>query len=112
MMDLAETIKALMNEATTNSHLGMNHDKEVTYPYLTYAIATDGPDGNQETATIEVQIFDHGTSYARILGLEEELEKVFHKRRVFTPEHFLQFALSTRGNVPTGTENIKDGTHS
>ena len=106
MRNLAGTIKDLMNEATTNSHLVINRDTQVKYPYLTYAIETDGPEGNQETMTIQVQLFDYGTSYTQILGLQEELENVFHKRRLTTDNHFLQFVIGTSGNVPTGTENV------
>ena len=107
MLDLAAEIDGLLKEVTPEAYQGTNQAKEVVYPYITYSVNTEGPNGNQEEFYIDIQFFDYGTSYARILGLQEELKGKLHKRRIMAPGSYTQYWVGQGIEVPTTNERIK-----
>lgn len=102
-------VTALTNElktVTTNAHYGLNRDDVVTYPYLTFDIDSERLERNVEGFYVDIDMFDHNTSYARLFELEEQLKDHFLDRDVMNEDVLIRFVYNGSTKVPTGDETI------
>lgn len=106
MIKFVEQLTIEITKVTVNAHYGLNRDTTVTYPYLTFDLDSERLERNVEGFYIDIDIFDHNTSYTRIFELEENLKDHFLDLHLMTSDVLIRFVFNGSTKVPTGDETI------
>lgn len=97
LKQLASTLRSIHAE----SYYGMNRKKSITYPYITYTVAVDGLERNQDNYVLDIDIFGRGTSPLSVVKLEEKLKDKLEYLRELTEELNLVYSFGASMEIPT-----------
>jgi hypothetical protein len=106
LIKLMQQLTAEFRAVTSESYHAINRESNVTYPYLTFDIDGEAIERNVEGFYIDVDIFDHNTSYARIFELEEALKDHFKDLKVMTDDLYVRLNFNGSSKVQTGDDTI------
>jgi hypothetical protein len=100
---LTTTLKTIVPE----TYHEVNPSKKLKYPYLTFTVNTEERGVCEEEVTLELDLFDIGTSAKRILEVSGDIKKGLKYRRDLTDELNLIFVFVRDSDIPTGVENLR-----
>ena len=106
MIKLMQLLTAQFTTVTPQAYHAINRQATVTYPYLTFDLDNERIERNVEGFYIDVDIFDHNTSYERVFELEQALKDHFKDLKIMTDDLFVRFLFNGSTKVPTGDETI------
>ena len=106
MIEVLQLMTAQFKTVTLEAYHAYNRQSSVTYPYLTFDLDSERIVENVEGFYIDVDIFDHNTSYERVLTLEQQLKDHFKDLKVMTEDLYIRFVFNGSTKVPTGDETI------
>lgn len=109
-MDLvwyAGFLNKLLREVCEQSFYKWNYSKEVIYPFLTYEFQHEPIDDIRDEFTVTLSMFDEGTSYIRLLELENEMINHLNKKYLFLDNCNVYIRLVRTMEVPTGFDSVK-----
>lgn len=107
---MIEFLKELTTEfrlVTPESFHEKNRKETVVYPYLTFDFDYEAIETNVEGFYIDVDVFDHNSSYVNVFKLEDELKTHFKDHRKLTDELFIRFNFLRSNKISTGDDLIK-----
>lgn len=107
---MIEFLKELTTEfrtVTPESFHEKNRKESVVYPYITFDFDYEAIERNVEGFFIDVDVFDHNSSYINIFNLEDELKTHFKNRLKLTDDLFIRFNFLRSNKVSTGDDQIK-----
>lgn len=106
MIELMQLLTAQFKTVTLEAYHAYNRQSSVTYPYLTFDMDSERIEENVEGFYIDVDLFDHNTSYERVFELEQNLKDHFKDLKLMTDDVFIRFVFNGSTKVPTGDETI------
>ena len=106
MIELLQQLTVQFRTVTPQAYHAFNRQSSVTYSYLTFDPDSERIENNVEGFYIDVDIFDHNTSYERVLTLEQQLKDHFKDLKVMTEDLYIRFVFNGSTKVPTGDETI------
>lgn len=106
MIEVLQLMTAQFRNVTPQAYHARNRQSSVTYPYLTFDLDSERIEENVEGFYIDVDLFDHNTSYERIFTLEQQLKDHFKDLKLMTDDVFIRFIFNGSTKVPTGDETI------
>ena len=96
----------LLSGVHAESYLNWNNSTEVRYPYLTYEFDYQPIDDLRTQFSVELRLFDYGTSKKNLIQLESKLNKALHKQYVFNDDLNAYIRVERSMDMPTGNEKI------
>ena len=106
MVELMQLLTAQFRAVTPEAYHTYNRSLTVTYPYLTYDIDGEYVERNVEGFYIDVDIFDHNTSYERVFALEQAVKDHFKDLNIMTDDVFIRFKFNGSSKIDTLDESI------
>lgn len=107
MLDFMTAITNELRLVTSEAYHDRNTAAQVTYPYLTFDITRESLERNVDGFYLDVDIFDHSTSYTGLFALETALTDHFKDNRKLTDGLYIRFSFLGSNPIPTGDETIK-----
>lgn len=101
MEEILQALTTTLRNIHAESYYQMNPSKSITYPYLTYNVALEELERNQEGATLEIDIFGNGTSPLSVIQLEGALKEALKFRRDMTDDLYLRYEFRASLEIPT-----------
>jgi hypothetical protein len=105
--DLLKTITSTLRRITPEVYQGYNFKEKVVYPYITFEIEEESIERNQTGTILEMNIFDHDTSWGKTAELEDAIRDALEYRRDLTDTLNLNYRYMGSMNIPTGDEELK-----
>ena len=96
-----------MTKVHPESYLEANTAQEVKYPYQTYTFSSEDLELGSEGFYLDVDIYDEGTSYMGILGVENSLKKALDRHNLMTDEAYFRFRFDGSNSIPTQKDDLK-----
>lgn len=109
-MDLdyfSKFINRVLREIHPESFLSWNHSTEVKYPYLTYEFDYQPVDDIRTEFSVELRLFDYGTSKKNLIQLESKLFDALHKKYIYEDDLNAYIRVGRSLDIPTGNETIQ-----
>ena len=106
LQKLAQELLQLIKEVEPNSHFDINRSKSVTYPYLVFNFDWEDIEHGTTGCYVDIDLFDKGPSYLKLMQLESKLQHRFDKEVKLTNDLLLRFGKMTGTKVPTNDEKI------
>ena len=107
MESVLTALTTILRDIHPDSYYQMNPKKQLIYPYLTFDYSSNiGEQRNQETASLEIDVFCNGTSPLPAIQLEEKLKDALHMNRTLTDDVGLWFQFNNGQTIPTLVDNL------
>lgn len=106
MIDFMQQLTTQLRVVTPEAYHTYNRQVNVVYPYLTFDLDSERLERNVEGMYIDIDIFDHNTSYERVFALEQALKDHFRDLMLMTDDLFIRFVFNGSTKVMTGDESI------
>ena len=106
MKELVRQLTEILRDIHSDSFYQMNPKNPVNYPYLTFEIISEWTMRNQESITLEIDIFGSGKSPVSVIELEEKIKDVLIFRRILTDDLLMLFNFQTGLTIPTLVDNL------
>lgn len=103
---ISKFLYQLLSGIHAESYLNWNNATEVKYPYLTYEFDYQPIDDLRTQFSVELRLFDYGTSKKNLIQLESKLNKALHKQYVFNKDLNAYIRIERSMDIPTGNEKI------
>lgn len=107
MDKLLAYITLLLRGIHPESYYDRNNSQKVEYPYCTFDVDTSfEEDRNQETVSIDLDIFDLNPSYKNIFEIETKIKQELAYKRDLTEYFGANWKYVRANNIPTGQDGL------
>ncbi len=107
MIDFLSELTTELRNFTPQVFHEWNESDNVVYPYMTFSIDGEYLSRQRDGFTVDIDIFDSGSSYKNIFELEERIKKELCFKRILTDDLFVMFDYQRSNTIPTGDKTIK-----
>ena len=107
MDKLIAYITTLLQEIHSETYYSKNNSGKVTYPYCTFDIDTSfEEDRNQETVSIDLDIFELNPSYENIFLIETKIKQELAYKRDLNEYFGANWKYVRANNIPTSQDEL------
>lgn len=107
MNDLLKYLTSTFRTIHSKTYYDINRSEQVSYPYCTFDVDSSmNEDRNQETISIDFDIFDLNTSYINILEVETKLKSQLAYKREMNKDFGAIWSFVRSTNIPTGQDTL------
>ena len=107
MIDLTTWMMEAMEPVTGEVYHLMNRSKKVVYPYITFIDSTTPADEIRDIHRVTLNLFDYGSSRARLMALEEAIRTQFDRQKFVEWDKIIHTRRGLAMDVPTGDDTIQ-----
>jgi hypothetical protein len=107
MIELFENLTQTLKNILPESYHEVNPKKAIIYPYLVFRVDTMELERNTEEVSLELDLFDSGSSQARLLELAGKIKTNFKYKRDLTANFLLIYRFKNDLEIPTLVDNLQ-----
>lgn len=97
----------LRNNVIEQAFYEQNQSDKVVYPYMTYTVDTEWAEHARDVGTVDIDIFDNSTSYAKIIALEEKINSLYRLASIAADGFILRIDYERSMAIPTADPAIR-----
>ncbi|RZI47967.1 hypothetical protein [Lactococcus kimchii] len=107
MDKLINYLTLILQGIHSETYYDRNNSEKVTYPYCTFDVDTSfEEDRNQETVSIDLDIFDLNPSYKNIFDIETKIKQELAYKRGLNEYFGATWRYVRANNIPTGQNGL------